>query len=96
MYFLCSRMRKNEGGAGNPSSESTAQGIRSVEHRSEPRYSFKIGIYGWRKRCLYFLILGLLVLVIVNLALTLWVLKVMEFSSVSVISYDNGLFYLNR
>ena len=46
-------------------------------------YNFKIGIYGWRKRCLYLLILGLLVMVIVNLALTLWVLKVMEFSSVS-------------
>ncbi|GLH03714.1 Delta-sarcoglycan [Gryllus bimaculatus] len=37
-----------------------------------PRYSFKVGIYGWRKRCLYLLILGLLVMVIVNLALTLW------------------------
>jgi hypothetical protein len=47
------------------------------------RYNFKVGIYGWRKRCLYLLILGLLVMVIVNLALTLWVLKVMEFSSVS-------------
>ncbi|XP_067004748.1 delta-sarcoglycan [Anabrus simplex] len=44
-------------------------------------YNFKVGIYGWRKRCLYLLILGLLVMVIVNLALTLWVLKVMEFSS---------------
>lgn len=47
------------------------------------RYNFRIGIYGWRKRCLYILILVLLVMVIVNLALTLWVLKVMEFSSVS-------------
>jgi hypothetical protein len=46
-------------------------------------YNFRVGIYGWRKRCLYLLILGLLVMVIVNLALTLWVLKVMEFSSVS-------------
>lgn len=44
---------------------------------------FQVGIYGWRKRCLYLLIMGLLVMVIVNLALTLWVLKVMEFSSVS-------------
>jgi hypothetical protein len=58
-------------------------------HGSDPsdgfggRYNFRIGIYGWRKRCLYILILVLLVMVIVNLALTLWVLKVMEFSSVS-------------
>ncbi|XP_018331747.1 delta-sarcoglycan-like [Agrilus planipennis] len=43
--------------------------------------NFRIGIYGWRKRCLYVLILGLLIIVIINLALTLWVLKVMEFSS---------------
>ncbi|KYB27911.1 gamma-sarcoglycan isoform X1 [Tribolium castaneum] len=56
-------------------------------HPSDPndgfraRYNFRIGIYGWRKRCLYILILVLLVMVIVNLALTLWVLKVMEFSS---------------
>nr|CAI5847236.1 unnamed protein product [Callosobruchus analis] len=41
----------------------------------------RIGVYGWRKKCLYVLILLLLVMVIVNLALTLWVLKVMEFSS---------------
>lgn len=46
------------------------------------KYNFKIGIYGWRKRCLYALMLGLLIVVIINLALTLWVLKVMEFSSV--------------
>lgn len=46
------------------------------------RYNFKIGIYGWRKKCLYVLILILLIMVVVNLALTLWVLKVMEFSSV--------------
>lgn len=45
------------------------------------RHNFHVGIYGWRKRCLYLLILALLVMVIVNLALTLWVLKVMEFSS---------------
>ncbi|XP_052127999.1 delta-sarcoglycan isoform X2 [Frankliniella occidentalis] len=44
-------------------------------------HNFHVGIYGWRKRCLYLLILALLVMVIVNLALTLWVLKVMEFSS---------------
>ncbi|XP_012288120.1 delta-sarcoglycan isoform X2 [Orussus abietinus] len=42
---------------------------------------FRLGVYGWRKRCLYSLVLGLMVMVIVNLALTLWLLKVMEFSS---------------
>lgn len=39
-----------------------------------------VGIYGWRKRCLYFFILLLIVLIIVNLALTIWILVVMDFS----------------
>lgn len=40
-------------------------------------------IYGWRKQCLYVIIFLLMVLITVNLALTLWILKVMEISSVS-------------
>ena len=43
---------------------------------------YKIGIYGWRKRCLYVFILLIMVTVIVNLALTVWILKVMDFSVV--------------
>uniref|UniRef100_A0A3Q2YFY3 Sarcoglycan zeta n=1 Tax=Hippocampus comes TaxID=109280 RepID=A0A3Q2YFY3_HIPCM len=39
-----------------------------------------VGIYGWRKRCLYFFILLLVVTMIVNLALTIWILKVMNFT----------------
>ncbi|XP_063989502.1 zeta-sarcoglycan isoform X1 [Diachasmimorpha longicaudata] len=42
---------------------------------------FRFGVYGWRKRCLYTLVLGLMIMVVLNLALTLWLLKVMEFSS---------------
>ncbi|XP_061108381.1 zeta-sarcoglycan-like isoform X2 [Conger conger] len=41
---------------------------------------YPVGIYGWRKRCLYFFILLLLVVMIVNLALTIWILKVMNFT----------------
>uniref|UniRef100_A0AAV2KQP6 Zeta-sarcoglycan n=1 Tax=Knipowitschia caucasica TaxID=637954 RepID=A0AAV2KQP6_KNICA len=37
--------------------------------------------YGWRKRGLYFLLLLLLVTMIVNLALTVWIIKVMNFST---------------
>lgn len=44
---------------------------------------FYLGLYGWRKKCLYFLILSLAILIVVNLALTLWILKVMEFTTVS-------------
>ncbi len=45
---------------------------------------YPVGIYGWRKRCLYFFILLLLVTMIVNLALTIWILKVMNFTVVSI------------
>lgn len=44
---------------------------------------YPVGIYGWRKRCLYFFVLLLLVIMIVNLALTIWILKVMNFTVVS-------------
>lgn len=75
-------MQKADGVISNPQdTERTQQEISNTTGQSESKYHFKIGIYGWRKRCLYILILGLLVMVIINLALTLWVLKVMEFSS---------------
>ncbi|XP_006630046.2 zeta-sarcoglycan [Lepisosteus oculatus] len=41
---------------------------------------YPVGVYGWRKRCLYFFVLLLLVIMIVNLALTIWILKVMNFT----------------
>uniref|UniRef100_A0A3B5PUP3 Sarcoglycan zeta n=1 Tax=Xiphophorus maculatus TaxID=8083 RepID=A0A3B5PUP3_XIPMA len=44
---------------------------------------YPVGLYGWRKRCLYFFLLLLLVTMIVNLALTVWIIKVMNFSTVS-------------
>ncbi|XP_040036827.2 zeta-sarcoglycan isoform X1 [Gasterosteus aculeatus] len=39
-----------------------------------------VGLRGWRKRCLYFFLLLLLVTMIVNMALTVWIIKVMNFS----------------
>ncbi|CAE1153325.1 unnamed protein product [Acanthosepion pharaonis] len=39
-----------------------------------------VGIYGWRKRCLYAFILLLMIIVIMNLALTVWILRVLDFS----------------
>ncbi|KAM8746595.1 zeta-sarcoglycan-like [Acanthopagrus schlegelii] len=41
---------------------------------------YPVGLYGWRKRCIYFFLLLLLVTMIVNLALTVWIIKVMNFS----------------
>ena len=44
---------------------------------------YKIGIYGWRKRCLYLFIVFMMATVIVNVALTIWILRVLHFSIVS-------------
>ncbi|XP_037552057.1 zeta-sarcoglycan [Nematolebias whitei] len=41
---------------------------------------YPVGLCGWRKRCIYFFLLLLLVTMIVNLALTVWIIKVMNFS----------------
>ncbi|KAG9469024.1 hypothetical protein GDO78_021369 [Eleutherodactylus coqui] len=51
----------------------------SIE-RPERQYVYNIGIYGWRKRCLYLFVLLLLIILVVNFALTIWILKVMWFS----------------
>ncbi|KAM5288388.1 gamma-sarcoglycan [Ctenodactylus gundi] len=56
----------------------TSEGT-SVE-RPESPCVYRIGIYGWRKRCLYLFVLLLLVILVVNFALTIWILKVMWFS----------------
>ena len=52
-----------------------------VNYYSAEKY--KIGIYGWRKRCLYLIILLLLALLIINFSLILWVVKVLDFNPVS-------------
>ncbi|XP_064361083.1 gamma-sarcoglycan isoform X2 [Dromaius novaehollandiae] len=48
--------------------------------RPKNEYVYKIGIYGWRKRCLYVFVLLLLIILVVNFSLTIWILKVMWFS----------------
>nr|XP_032832932.1 delta-sarcoglycan-like [Petromyzon marinus]XP_032832933.1 delta-sarcoglycan-like [Petromyzon marinus] len=45
-----------------------------------PRSPVVVGIYGWRKRFLYLLVLLLMATVVLNLALTVWILKVMSFT----------------
>lgn len=51
--------------------------------RNSYNSQFKVGIYGWRKKCLYILVMALMLMLIINLALTLWVLKVLDFNSVN-------------
>nr|XP_046185581.1 zeta-sarcoglycan-like [Oncorhynchus gorbuscha] len=51
-------------------------------HLQQPRCDAvdAVGLYGWRKRFLYFFLSLLLVIMIVNLALTVWIVKVMHFT----------------
>ena len=56
---------------------------RATTPSSEGPQVYKVGIYGWRKRCLYFFVLLLMILILVNLAMTIWILKVMNFTIVS-------------
>ena len=51
---------------------------------ASPQYDKEnpVGLYGWRKRCLYFFVLLLVVVIITNLALTIWILVVLNFSQV--------------
>ncbi|KAM9407909.1 zeta-sarcoglycan-like [Salvelinus alpinus] len=51
-------------------------------HLQQPRSDavYPVGLYGWRKRFLYFFLSLLLVIMIVNLALTVWIVKVMNFT----------------
>lgn len=58
---------------------STTEG--SSTPRSVPDELYKIGIYGWRKRCLYLFVLLLIVILVVNFALTIWILRVMWFNT---------------
>ncbi|KAG5209445.1 hypothetical protein MJG53_007757 [Ovis ammon polii x Ovis aries] len=53
---------------------------RGTMPSSEGPQVYKVGIYGWRKRCLYFFVLLLMILILVNLAMTIWILKVMNFT----------------
>ena len=56
---------------------------RGTMPSSEGPQVYKVGIYGWRKRCMYFFVLLLMILILVNLAMTIWILKVMNFTIVS-------------
>ncbi|XP_077468223.1 gamma-sarcoglycan [Stigmatopora argus] len=53
----------------------------SMATRPTPQHIYKVGIYGWRKRCLYLFVLLLIIILVVNLALTIWIFRVMWFNS---------------
>ncbi|XP_060054027.1 delta-sarcoglycan isoform X1 [Erinaceus europaeus] len=66
---------------------------RSTMPGSEGPQVYKVGIYGWRKRCLYFFVLLLMILILVNLAMTIWILKVMNFTIVTCAKWSMSVLY---
>lgn len=53
-------------------------------HTNNSRSPNKIGLYGWRKRCLYLMVLVLVVMIVANLGLTIWILVILDFNAVRV------------
>uniref|UniRef100_A0A8C2XJA6 Gamma-sarcoglycan n=1 Tax=Cyclopterus lumpus TaxID=8103 RepID=A0A8C2XJA6_CYCLU len=70
----------------------TTQGSSSP--RPVPDHVYKIGIYGWRKRCLYLFVLLLIIILVVNFALTIWIFRVMWFNTVRLSLLSFPLFFL--
>uniref|UniRef100_A0A8B9IJ14 Sarcoglycan zeta n=1 Tax=Anser cygnoides TaxID=8845 RepID=A0A8B9IJ14_ANSCY len=73
------------------------QYILATQQNSLPRTEnpqfYPVGIYGWRKRCLYFFVLLLLVTMIVNLAMTIWILKVMNFTVRLLLHFEQNFWF---
>lgn len=59
------------------------RGTTKMSGNGREGVGMNLTLYGWRKQCLYLILFLLMILISINLALTLWILKVMEVSSVS-------------
>ncbi|KOB78485.1 Delta-sarcoglycan, partial [Operophtera brumata] len=55
-----------------PILHNNARDTKADSIRNSYNSQFKVGIYGWRKKCLYILVMALMFMMIINLALTLW------------------------
>ncbi|XP_012162832.2 uncharacterized protein LOC101460359 [Ceratitis capitata] len=71
-------------GSGNSSNHSSNNNSNAL-HKENSILMESLGAHlelvGWRKKCLYGLLVLLMLLIITNLVLTLWILKVMEFTT---------------
>ena len=70
-----------------------AQGTDEVDWNNQDPATviYKIGIYGWRKRCVYFLILLIMVVTIINLSLVIWIMRVMDFNLVTIAAIKSNI-----
>ena len=59
-----------------------ANGNVTPDHERE--YTLQpVGLYGWRKKCLYLLILLIVAIATINLTMIVWIIRVQNFSFVS-------------
>lgn len=75
--------QKNKSNSKNNQNYKAQHNNNSNSPQTGNREGFNLSLFGWRKKCLYALLFLLMVLITVNLSLTLWILRVMEVSSVS-------------
>lgn len=50
-----------------------------VEGKLPGYVTYRIGIFGWRKRCLYFSILLVLIMAVINMTLIVWIIRAQDF-----------------
>ncbi|XP_018802641.1 PREDICTED: delta-sarcoglycan [Bactrocera latifrons] len=69
----------------NSNSNNNNNNRSNTLHKENSAFMDSLGAHlelvGWRKKCLYGLLVLLMLLIITNLVLTLWILKVMEFTT---------------
>lgn len=78
----CKRRQKMQASSSGGSGTTTATAKGNSTSSLMDDIEMHLGLMGWRKKCLYTLLVLLMLLIIINLGLTLWILKVMEFSTV--------------
>ena len=74
--------REQEGVRGGDNGREREQELARQRLMEESAYK-PVGVYGWRKRCLYCLVMMLVAIIVTNLGLTIWILVVMDFNIVS-------------
>ncbi|KAG5675651.1 hypothetical protein PVAND_005538 [Polypedilum vanderplanki] len=77
---LSVEQNNNQPYTGSTSTHNSSLQQADTQQRNLKGNGNKTILYGWKKQCLYLIIFLLMILISINLALTLWILKVLEVS----------------
>ena len=88
LSFHEGRREEDERPINSPPPTATSGNATMFTVYDPPEAPNPIGIYGWRKRCLYLFLLLVVVVIVTNLGLTVWILLVLDFNVVREITYD--------